>query len=242
MKGYNAFLLIIFFAGLLFFGLFLIKKPTSGLSELRQDLDEKIKVLDNIVMQEPVTLESTQTAQIGPIQKKSYSEPPKIHLDITKDYKVILKTTNGQLKLDLFENKTPVTVNNFVFLANEGFYNGTKFHRIIRDFMIQGGDPNGDGTGGPGYTFNDEPFEGEYTPGVLAMANAGPNTNGSQFFIMTKANPLPKNYVIFGVIDDAKSMNVLMDIANTTVKKGPSGEESLPINDVVITSVDVLTE
>jgi cyclophilin family peptidyl-prolyl cis-trans isomerase len=101
-----------------------------------------------------------------------------------KNYRALLETTKGPITINLFAAKTPVTVNNFVFLSKEGFYDNTFFHRIIKGFMIQGGDPQGTGMGGPGYKFADEPFDGEYVPGTVAMANAGPNTNGSQFFIM----------------------------------------------------------
>ncbi|PIU73929.1 peptidylprolyl isomerase, partial [Candidatus Roizmanbacteria bacterium CG06_land_8_20_14_3_00_34_14] len=96
----------------------------------------------------------------------------------------VLHTEKGDMTVSLNTNDTPKTVNNFVTLAKKGFYNGTIFHRVIKGFMIQGGDPKGDGTGGPGYKFDDEPFTGEYTRGTIAMANAGPDTNGSQFFIM----------------------------------------------------------
>ncbi|MCU0653666.1 MAG: peptidylprolyl isomerase [Candidatus Pacebacteria bacterium] len=119
-----------------------------------------------------------------------------------------IKTSLGEIKVQLFGDKMPVTAGNFVKLADSGFYDGIKFHRVIRDFMIQGGDPltKDDslkarwGTGGPGYQFADEKFDGEYARGTLAMANSGPNTNGSQFFIMHKDTPLPKAYVIFGKV------------------------------------------
>lgn len=119
-----------------------------------------------------------------------------------------IKTSLGQIKVELYGDKMPVTAGNFAKLADSGFYNGIKFHRVIKDFMIQGGDPLSKddslktrwGTGGPGYQFDDEKFDGDYTRGTLAMANAGPNTNGSQFFIMHNDMPLPKAYVIFGKV------------------------------------------
>jgi cyclophilin family peptidyl-prolyl cis-trans isomerase len=134
-------------------------------------------------------------------------------------------------------NQTPKTVNNFVTLAKKGFYNNTIFHRIIKGFMIQGGDPKGDGTGGPGYKFDDEPFAGEYTRGIIAMANAGPNTNGSQFFIMHNDNPLPKNYVIFGKV--TAGLEVVDAIAEAPVEPSFSGEMSTPVTPVKILSIDV---
>src|SRR5256885_15266028 len=117
---------------------------------------------------------------------KEYSAPPTMQIEIEKKYSATFETSRGNITVDLFPKDAPNTVNNFVFLAKEGFYDGTKFHRVIPDFMIQGGDPKGNGTGGPGYRFNDELAPGKFRKhqrGSLSMANAGPNTNGSQFFI-----------------------------------------------------------
>ena len=125
---------------------------------------------------------------------------PAMSIDKSKTYTATLKTEKGDIVVALSADKTPITVNNFVTLAKKGFYNNTVFHRVISGFMIQGSEPKGDGSGGPGYRFDDEPFEGNYTRGTVAMANAGPNTNGSQFFIMHKNYDLPKNYVIFGKV------------------------------------------
>ncbi len=155
-----------------------------------------------------------------------------------KETTAILHTEKGDIAIVLNADKTPITVNNFITLAKKGFYNNTVFHRIIRDFMIQGGDPKGDGTGGPGYKFDDEPFEGEYTRGTIAMANSGPNTNGSQFFIMHKDNSLPKNYVIFGTVESG--MDVVDAIAEAPVETSPTGESSKPVIPVKITSIDII--
>ena len=119
-----------------------------------------------------------------------------------------MKTNFGDIKIELFETDAPETVRNFIKLSESGFYNGVKFHRVIKDFMIQGGDPNSkdnnwsdDGVGGPGYTFADEINQHKIVKGILAMANSGPNTNGSQFFIMLADAPtLPKSYTIFGAV------------------------------------------
>ena len=132
---------------------------------------------------------------------KTYTNPPAMTIAVDKTYTATIKTSKGVMKLVLYPKDAPNTVNNFVFLAREGFYNSTVFHRIIKGFMIQGGDPKGDGTGGPGYRFADEKITRDYTKGTIAMANAGPNTNGSQFFVMHADYPLPKNYVIFGGIN-----------------------------------------
>jgi len=169
---------------------------------------------------------------------KRYDSAPAMVLEGGIDYSVIMKTSLGDITIDLFETETPITVNNFVFLAREGFYDGTRFHRIISGFMIQGGDPLGNGTGGPGYKFADEKITREYMRGTLAMANSGPNTNGSQFFIMHQDYPLPKNYVIFGQV--TMGIEVVDAIAATPVVTSPSGEKSSPARDVLINSVEVL--
>ena len=154
-----------------------------------------------------------------------------------KIYQAVLKTSVGDITLELNGKMTPKTVDNFVTLSKKNFYNNTIFHRVIKGFMIQGGDPNGDGTGGPGYKFDDEPFEGEYTKGTVAMANAGPNTNGSQFFIMQADYPLPKNYVIFGKV--VKGIEVVDKIAEAPVEMSGSGENSKPVDPVKVLSVEV---
>lgn len=166
-----------------------------------------------------------------------WSEPPKMAIDMNKIYVATMDTTDGIMKVELFAKENPVTVNNFIFLANQNFYNSTKFHRIIKDFMIQGGDPLGSGMGGPGYKFNDEPITRDYDQGTIAMANSGPNTNGSQFFIMTKTLPLPKNYIIFGKI--IEGLDVLDKIASTPVSANPMGEKSVPTEDVLIKSIRI---
>ncbi len=171
---------------------------------------------------------------------KSWPTPPALNIDKTKKYTALLKTTEGNIKVELFADKTPLTVNNFVFLSDEKFYDNTIFHRIISGFMIQGGDPQGTGSGGPGYKFDDEPFEGEYARGTIAMANAGPNTNGSQFFIMHQNYALPKNYVIFGKV--VEGLNIVDKIAGAPVTKSQSGEKSKPINPVKITSVEITAQ
>lgn len=152
-------------------------------------------------------------------------------------YVATLSTTEGDIVIELNKDQTPNTVKNFVTLANKGFYNGTVFHRVIKGFMIQGGDPKGDGTGGPGYKFDDEPFTGDYSRGTIAMANAGPNTNGSQFFIMHQNYPLTPNYVIFGKV--VKGIEVVDAIANAPVGMSLMGERSKPVTPVRITTVTI---
>jgi cyclophilin family peptidyl-prolyl cis-trans isomerase len=144
---------------------------------------------------------------------KQWNTPPEMVIDPKKKYTVTMSTDKGEIILELFADKTPRTVNNFVFLAQEGFYDGTIFHRVISDFMAQGGDPTGTGRGGPGYRFADEfdPTLKHDRPGILSMANAGPNTNGSQFFITHVPTPhLNGKHSIFGQV--ISGMDVLLSI------------------------------
>ena len=144
---------------------------------------------------------------------KQWNTPPKMSIDPEKNYKATLHTSKGDIVLELFAAKTPVTVNNFVFLAREGFYDKTIFHRVIANFMAQGGDPTGTGRGGPGYRFKDEfhPSLKHSKPGILSMANAGPGTNGSQFFIThVPTDWLDGKHSVFGQVVDG--MDVLMSI------------------------------
>lgn len=154
-----------------------------------------------------------------------------------KSYLAVLKTSEGDITIQLNENETPKAVENFISLAGKNFYDNTIFHRVIKRFMIQGGDPRGNGTGGPGYKFDDEPFTGEYTRGAVAMANSGPNTNGSQFFIMHKDYPLQKNYVIFGHV--ISGMEVVDKIAEAPVAANAFGEASKPVSPAVVKSVEI---
>ncbi len=166
-----------------------------------------------------------------------HSLPSSMEHDIVKEYIATLHTDTGDIEIALNKQETPNTVKNFIDLAEKGFYNGTSFHRVIKGFMIQGGDPNGDGTGGPGYRFDDEPFMGEYTRGAVAMANAGPNTNGSQFFIMHADYPLPKNYTIFGRV--IAGLETVDAIAEASVMNSLSGELSQPVVPIILTSVEI---
>ncbi|MFN8535686.1 MAG: peptidylprolyl isomerase [Dehalococcoidia bacterium] len=137
--------------------------------------------------------------------RPTYTAPPAMTIDTTKIYTVTMDTARGLIVMELNPQDAPVTVNNFVRLVRDGFYDGLTFHRV-EDWVVQGGDPVGNGTGGPGYRFNDEPVKGEYLRGVVAMANSGPNTNGSQFFILKRDTPLPKQYNLFGRVVDGMSV------------------------------------
>ncbi len=145
---------------------------------------------------------------------KQYASPPPLTIETDRTYKVTIETPRGGIELELYPEHAPGTVNNFVFLAREGFYDGVTFHRVIPDFMIQGGDPTGSGRGGPGYRFEDElagnPLR--HTRGVISMANAGPDTNGSQFFITHGPQPhLDGRHTVFGKV--TKGLEVVDSIA-----------------------------
>ena len=144
---------------------------------------------------------------------KQWTTPPEIQIDPKKQYKAHMETDKGTMVIELFADKTPMTVNNFVFLSREGFYDGVIFHRVIDNFMVQGGDPTGTGRGGPGYKFGDE-FNSSLKhdkQGILSMANAGPGTNGSQFFITHGPTPhLNGRHTVFGQV--VEGLDVLMSI------------------------------
>jgi cyclophilin family peptidyl-prolyl cis-trans isomerase len=188
----------------------------------------------------PETKDVTEKV-VETMKPKQYTSPPPMTIDPKKFYTATIVTDKGTMTVKLFASETPVTVNNFIFLAREGFYASTIFHRIIKGFMIQGGDPLGTGMGGPGYTFVDEKVTRDYTRGTIAMANSGPNTNGSQFFIMHADYPLPKNYVIFGAIDpsDTASLQTLDAIATAPTTDNGMGETSKPVTPTVLQSISV---
>jgi cyclophilin family peptidyl-prolyl cis-trans isomerase len=144
---------------------------------------------------------------------KQWTTPPAMQIDPKKQYKAHMETDKGTMVIELFADKTPMTVNNFVFLSREGYYDGVIFHRVINDFMVQGGDPTGTGRGGPGYKFGDE-FNASLKhdkQGILSMANAGPGTNGSQFFITHGPTPhLNGKHTVFGQV--VEGLDVLMSI------------------------------
>jgi cyclophilin family peptidyl-prolyl cis-trans isomerase len=156
--------------------------------------------------------------------------------DKNMNYEITLKTNKGDIKFETYYDDAPRTVDNFVKLAEEGFYDGVIFHRVIDGFMIQGGDPTGTGTGGPGYSFADEInpeseiYQEGYKKGVVAMANAGPNTQGSQFFIMVADYPLPPNYTIFGKVVSGQEV---ADAISVVEKDG----RDKPLQDVIIQEV-----
>ena len=168
---------------------------------------------------------------------KVYDSMPEMNIDISKKYTAVIKTSMGDMSIEFFTEDAPMTVNNFINLSRDGYYDNVIFHRVISGFMIQGGDPSGTGHGEmgkyPGYKFEDElNNQRSYDKGILAMANAGPDTNGSQFFIMHVNYPLPYQYTIFGFVTDG--LEVIDKIASVE-----TGEGDKPVNDVVIQTVEV---
>lgn len=186
----------------------------------------------------PVSENKTpEASSAAVIKNKKYDSQPAMTIDKNKNYSTTLQTSKGDIVIELFAKETPITVNNFVFLAREGFYDGTLFHRVVKGFMIQGGDPQGNGSGGPGYKFDDEKITRDYKRGILAMANSGPNTNGSQFFIMHQDYDLPKNYVIFGqVVKGLEAVDAIADVE--TVDNGYK-EKSAPTQKVTINKISI---
>lgn len=217
---------IVFIAGFIF-----IKSQTGKqqTAEVPQDINSQKNSTSNS--------ESGNNNVMGTTNAPAKTEK-EFGLDESKKYYAVLHTTEGDIKIELNAKQTPMTANNFITLAKKNFYNGTIFHRVIKGFMIQGGDPKGNGTGGPGYTFEDEPFEGKYTRGTVAMANAGPDTNGSQFFIMHADYDLPPNYTIFGKVTEG--IEVVDKIAEAPTV--PGGEGSTPVNPVKVTTAEIIEE
>jgi cyclophilin family peptidyl-prolyl cis-trans isomerase len=161
---------------------------------------------------------------------KSYSGPPDLTVDPSASYSATLHTNQGDITIDLFADRSPQAVNNFLFLAQDGYYDGVIFHRVVPGFVVQGGDPTGSGRGGPGYQFSDElSGSGAYRRGTVAMANSGPNTNGSQFFICLDDVSLPHAYTIFGTVTSG------MDAVDAIAAAPRSGER--PKEDCVIASI-----
>ncbi len=166
-----------------------------------------------------------------------FQSAPEMCIDVAKTYTAEVSTSMGDFTIALDPERAPLTVNNFVFLARYGYYDGATFHRVINDFVLQGGDPTGNppGTGGPGYSFDDElPSAGEYELGSLAMANSGPNTNGSQFFVITgdQGINLPPQYSLFGQVTDG------LDVA-LAIQEVETGPGDAPVEPVVINSVTI---
>ncbi len=169
---------------------------------------------------------------------KQYASPPAMVIDPKKTYRAKMETSKGAISIDLFADRAPVTVNNFVFLSRDGFYDDVIFHRVLDGFMAQGGDPTGSGRGGPGYRWDDEasalriPHD---APGTLSMANAGPNSNGSQFFITFAPTPhLDGRHAVFGRVNDEESLQVLSELQRIDPQRPNRAIVADKINSVTI--------
>lgn len=182
-------------------------------------------------------LEDFKTAGQRAVKAGQWTAAPKQVLDTSKTYTATIDTSMGAIEIALRSDLAPKTVNNFVFLAVNGFYSNVKFHRVIKGFMIQTGDPTGTGSGGPGYRFEDEPVITAYKSGTLAMANAGPNTNGSQFFIISGPDGvgLPPQYSLFGNV--VRGLDVVKSIESVGSRSGAPSEPVI-IESVTITEAD----
>ena len=160
---------------------------------------------------------------------QKWDAPPEMIIDPAETYQAVMTLDSGEVVIELLTDVAPITVNNFVFLAREGFYDGTTFHRVIPGFVAQGGDPTGTGTGGPGYQFQDELSEVPFEQGIVGMANAGPNTNGSQFYLMLDAAPhLTNRYTAFGRVTEGLE-NVLAITPRDPMSATHPGDEIISV-------------
>jgi cyclophilin family peptidyl-prolyl cis-trans isomerase len=201
-----------------------------------QENNKDLKNVLNTQNTQPVSNNSNNLESNKNMQKTQMPLPTQL-IDPSKNYFAKFETNQGNFKIKLFAKEAPLASNNFVYLASNKYFNGLVFHRIIKDFMIQGGDPLGNGTGGPGYSFPDEQSGKKLVKGSLAMANAGPNTNGSQFFIVTaESTPwLDGKHTNFGEV--VEGMDVVLKIGNTKTTTGDR-----PAENILITNVEIITE
>jgi peptidyl-prolyl cis-trans isomerase B (cyclophilin B) len=177
--------------------------------------------------------EWVQLAQAGGEKQMQWKQPKQV-IDKSKQYRAIMETEHGTMVLDLFAKDVPNTVNNFVFLATQGFYDNTTFHRVLANFVVQGGDPTGTGSGGPGYTFANEITSHKHEAGAISMANAGPNTNGSQFFICLTAQPrLDGSYNVFGQLVDG------WDVLRSIKLRDPDQHPNYPGDKLISVRIEV---
>ena len=192
---------------------------------------------EETVKEAEVQIDTTTTTIGEEMSDKIYDKQPEMNINTNSSYTAVIKTNLGDMTVEFFTEDAPITVNNFISLSKDGYYDNVIFHRVISGFMIQGGDPSGTGHGDygkyPGYKFDDElNNQRPYEKGILAMANAGPNTNGSQFFIMHVDYPLPYSYTIFGQVVDG--LDVIDKIASVETDSADK-----PTTDVVISTVEI---
>jgi cyclophilin family peptidyl-prolyl cis-trans isomerase len=212
--------------------MFLTSKPTESNTQLKS-------VLNSQATSNPATQNTNNSNNLQGNQnmQKTQMPLPTQVIDVNKTYYAKFETNLGNFKIKLHAKEAPLTVNNFVYLAQNKYYDGLIFHRIIKDFMIQGGDPLGSGSGGPGYKFGDEQSGKKLVKGSLAMANAGPNTNGSQFFIVTAASTpwLDGKHTNFGEVVEGLDVVEKMSLVKT-------GQNDRPVENITINKLDIITE
>lgn len=202
--------------------------------EMKDSIQNRNNVQGTSQVNEPPKQEAPKE---DPLANPNKITPPEMELLVGINYKAKMTTSMGVVMIDLLEKLTPITVNNFVYLSKLGFYDGLIFHRVIENFMVQGGDPNGNGTGGPGYAFVDEITSKKMLKGSVAMANAGPNTNGSQFFIVTAGSTpwLDGKHTIFGMVEEG--MDIVMGMSRVDTNSADK-----PLEDIVIKKVEIIEE
>lgn len=213
-------------------------KPASAKEQKRNQTEQTIQYVAGAIVLLVIVFFAWKLFPKKSSEPKEYTAPPAISIDITKKYTATIEMEKGgNIVIELFADKAPITVNNFVFLAREGFYDGTTFHRVLEGFMAQGGDPTGTGAGGPGYAFEDE-FSPDLSfdkAGLLAMANSGPNTNGSQFFITFAPTPnLTGKHTIFGQVIEG------MDVVNGLTRRDP--DQNPDFTGDVIKTITIMEE
>ena len=212
--------------------MFFTSKPAEQNTQLKN-------VLNSQAPSNPATQNANNSNNLQGNQnmQKTQMQLPTQVIDVNKTYYAKFETNLGNFKIKLYAKEAPLTVNNFVYLAQNKYYDGLIFHRVIKDFMIQGGDPLGSGSGGPGYKFGDEQSGKKIVKGSLAMANAGPNTNGSQFFIVTAASTpwLDGKHTNFGEVVEGLDIVEKMSLVKT-------GQNDRPVENITITKLEIITE
>ena len=215
----------------------IIEDTSIGYATVTSEAPSTLPPVSTIPLSPPKNAKDCPAADGSAVQKRKFTAEPPLCIDLKKTYVATMETSEGTMTFDLLTARAPRTVNSFVYLARQKYFDGLGFHRVVKDFVLQGGDPKGDGSGGPGYSFADElPKAGEYKVGSLAMANSGLNTNGSQFFVISgpQGAALPPNYSYFGQIQVGKGEDVIKKVDALA----PSGDGP-PTKTVTIVKVTI---
>ncbi len=215
----------------------IIEDTSIGYATVTSEAPSTLPPVSTIPLTPPKNAKDCPATDGSVAQKRKFTAEPPLCIDLKKTYVATMETSEGTMTFDLLTSRAPRTVNSFVYLARQKYFDGLGFHRVVKDFVLQGGDPKGDGSGGPGYSFADElPKAGEYKVGSLAMANSGPNTNGSQFFVISGPNgaTLPPQYSYFGELQAGKGEDIIKKIDALA----PSGDGP-PTKTVTIVKVTI---